>query len=111
MTKRVRDTSAEVFKTDIEPTLSRREQIVFDALQESNEPPTSYELTEFLKSRHQAFDVNSCRPRLTGLLAKKKIEFGEKRKCRITGKRCYTWRISVPQPIEWREPVAQRLEF
>lgn len=98
MKKNVRDTSTEVYRSDIMPSLNRRERIVFDALQECDEPPTGYELTEFLKERHQAFDVNSCRPRLTGLLKKHKVELGPKRKCRITGKRSYTWRIAEPQP-------------
>jgi len=107
--KRVRDTSAAVFYEAIQPSLSTREQIVYTALQSFCEPPTSYELTDYLIARRLVSDLNGCRPRLTELLAKGHVALGPKRKCRVTNITVYTWRIARPLPA--REPEPQRLNF
>lgn len=101
----VRSTSAQVYREDIEPSLPRREQIVLDGLKDYGSAPTAYELTEFLRQRHQAFDVNSCRPRLTALLAKGKVVTGEKRRCHITNKTALTWLVAM----RYQEPTQDRL--
>lgn len=108
--KHVRDTSAVAYR-EIEPTLSRRERSVLDALRNwIGEAPTSYELTEYLKGIGQAFDLNSIRPRLTSLQDKHLVETGEKRKCRISGRTVYTWHVSSPR-VPLPEPIPQRLGF
>lgn len=106
--KAVRTTSGEAYR-EIEPSLGRREQSVLDALRDwRGEAPTSYELTEYLKARGQAFDLNSCRPRLTSLQEKHLVVTGEKRRCTISGKRAFTWSLPrVPLP----EPIPLRLQF
>lgn len=105
--KRVRVTSAEALRA-ITPTLPRREQVVFDALKAwRGEPPTGYELTEALRRTHQAFDVNSVRPRLTGLQNKGIVATGERRRCRVSGKNSFTWIVVGPRPVS--DPIQQAL--
>ncbi len=107
--KRVRDTSAECYR-ELQLTLSRREQAVLDALERwQGDPPTGYELTEALKQVHAAFDVNSCRPRLTALFDKGLVDRVTKRRCRITGRTAYTWRVAVPEFAD--PPVQQELSL
>lgn len=109
--KRVRTTSAAVYR-DLQPSLQRREQIVLDALTAWQGPrPTSYELTRWLQADHLAFDVNSCRPRISALVDKGLLEPGPKRSCRVTGKTAFTWIVVAPRPEPYREPEPQRLEF
>jgi len=108
--KRVRTTSAEAYR-DLQPSLQRREQIVLDALKAWTGPsPTSYELTQALQERGQAFDLNSVRPRLCSLQDKALVRTGDKRRCAVSGKTVYTWEVCAPPRVA-REPEPMRLEF
>ena len=108
--KRVRTTSAAVYR-ELQPSLQRREQIVLDALKAWRGPaPTSYELLQALQERGQAFDLNSVRPRLCSLQDKALVRTGDKRRCQVSGKTVYTWEVCAP-PRVTREPEPMRLEF
>lgn len=107
--KRVRDTSALALRS---LDLPRREQIVLTALQQWTGPaPTSYELTRWLQADDLAFDVNSCRPRISALVDKGLVVAGPRRACRVTGKSAYTWLIAParqpdPEPLSFTWEVA-----
>lgn len=107
--KKVRTTSAAALR-ELTPSLSRREQIVLDALADwRGDPPSAYELTRALQERGLVFDLNGVRPRISALVDKGLVTTGAKRRCRITGRTAFTWRLAAP-PVP-REPEAQRLEF
>jgi hypothetical protein len=85
---------------ELKPTLAGRELFVLAELRayerERNQQPTSYELVAFAQSRwpDHAIDLNTVRPRLTGLLKTRKlIVKDEKRPCSVTGKTAWTWRV------------------
>ena len=108
--KAVRDTSAACYREHIKPTLYKREWLVLEVLRQwHGAAPTSYELTDALRANGLVQDVNGVRPRITALVDKGLIEPGDKRRCRITGRTAYTWK--VVQPRVEREPEAQRLSF
>jgi hypothetical protein len=97
---RVVDTSRAAFDR-VRQTLTRREVIVFRALCEllqmsGREDATGGELTELLKRRHEARDVNGCRPRLTGLHDKGWIERLPARRCRAYASSAHPYRPIVP---------------
>ena len=92
--KRVTDTSAEAYR-ELRPKLPAREQAVMKALGiYSAKPCTSYELLETMRHGNPRLDVNSCRPRLTELHARGLVVREPKRRCRITGRLAYTWRVA-----------------
>ena len=94
-TGRVADTSLEAFREVVTPTIKGRQMNVLMALalweSQGISAPTSYELTEFMKGKGLARDVNDCRPRLSELLTLGKVIRGEKRCCSITGCTAATW--------------------
>jgi len=96
MKKKVRDTSRAVF-AELQSSLQRREQIVYDALKAWTGPaPTAYELTRWLQADDLVMDPNAVRPRLTNMLDKGLVATSDKRACRVTGRRAYTWIIQDP---------------
>jgi len=96
--KRVRDTSIEAY-IEVFQTISERERNVLFSIQvyrELNEQwPTAYELYQFMANTgvKGTFDINSVRPILTYMKDLYLVEFTGKRKCSVTGKRVYTWKI------------------
>lgn len=96
--KRVRDTSIEAY-IEVYQTISERERNVLFSIQayrDLNETwPTAYELYHFMSSSgvKGTFDINSVRPVLTHMKDLYLVEFTDKRKCSITGKKVYTWKI------------------
>lgn len=108
----VTDTSRAAFD-GLQDTLPRREQLVWDALARCDRAPTSYELTERMRLDGNAFDVNSCRPRLTKLHEKGCIRRLGKRTCAVTGRTSYTWQVVLGKPpvkAKRQEPKAQPVE-
>ena len=97
-------TSAEAYQV-LEPMLVTRQRAVVHGLERYRRAhggwPTSGELTRFMKQRRigTVHDLNDVRPRLTELLAAKRIGhewIGDqplKRKCAVTGITCLTWRL------------------
>jgi len=83
--------------------LPRREQLVWDALAQCQQAPTAYELMRQMQAAGNAFDVNSCRPRITALYQKGCVRRVGKRICRITGRLAYCWQAVPSQP-----PVVQK---
>lgn len=96
--KRVRDTSIEAY-IEVLQTISERERGVLFSIQayrSLNEIwPTAYELFQFMFGAgvRGTFDINSVRPVLTYMKDLHLVEFTDKRKCSVTGKRVYTWKI------------------
>lgn len=97
--KRVQSTSIAAYR-EIAGTLPAREALVRLRLQGyvalHHAAPTGYELLQFMRVFDPALDLNSVRPRLTALEAKRLIQKGEKRRCAITGKTAFTWRLCLP---------------
>ena len=104
MKKRQADTAIAVYRSDIEPTLQKREQFVLEHLKQyyksHREAPTAYELLQWMQVQNLRLrlDANSVRPRLTSLFEKGWVRHGDKRRCHVTNKPVLTWEPSVPQP-------------
>lgn len=102
----VRDTSRSAYD-DLRGSLPRRERLVWEQLLACSTAPTSYELTERMKRAGLAFDVNSCRPRLTALFDRGCVRRLGKRTCGVTGKTVYTWQAIVGRPpVKAKKPAA-----
>ena len=96
----VQDTSLEVYRTRILPTLTAREVAIFRALCDylrvtEAADATGGELTAWAVSKELARDVNGVRPRLTGLLHKGWIESLPARRCRAYGNHAHPVRPVV----------------
>src|SRR5262245_6722017 len=96
--RRIRVTSLEAWR-EVQKSLPEREGAVMHALirhfvDDRGMPLTSYELFRQMKSRDEAFDINSVRPRLTKLQEKGLVRMGEKVTCTITQKSAYTWELA-----------------
>lgn len=102
--KRVRDTSIEAFKEVLE-TLGHRNRTVLVGLNnyiaKVQVCPTAYELFEWLKLRGEVRDLNSVRPRLTNLCEMGMVVMTTKRKCTVTGKTVYAWRLPKYATVDW----------
>lgn len=91
------ETAATVYREDIKPTLTDRQQFVRQELaafiQAKHYAPTALELLRLMHQRHQDryFDVNSVRPRLNELEAIGSVRHGVKRRCDVSGKTVLTW--------------------
>lgn len=113
--KQVRDTSAQVFHEDIEPTLHGRQLFVRQQLEafiaEYSQAPTALELVRFVAATfpQRQVDVNTIRPRLFEMEQQGFVGHAAKRKCTISGKTSYTWEPTTPKPPQRPEPVPQRL--
>lgn len=96
--KRVRDTSIEAY-IEVFQTISERERSVLVSLQAYFQDkglwPTAYELYQFMSQVgiKGMFDINSVRPVLTYMKDLCLVEFTEKRKCTVSNKKVYTWKI------------------
>jgi len=93
----ITDTSQSAYD-GLRASLPRREQLVWDALAQCQQAPTAYELMRQMQAQHEAFDVNSTRPRLTALYQKGCVRRVGKRICRITGRLAYCWQAVPSQP-------------
>lgn len=96
------DTSLEVYHDRILPTLQKRELAVLMALYDYQDATgyggaTGGELTEWMKSRGLARDVNGVRPRLTGLSDKGWVQSGSARKCRAYGTAAHPYWPTLPR--------------
>ena len=60
--------------------------------------PTSYELVNYMIARDMADDLNTVRPRLTGLQERGMVRTGHKRPCGVTGKMAYVWELAPTEP-------------
>lgn len=89
--------------SEIEASLEEREEAVLMGLRRCiawyQRNPTSYELLEFMQTQRiggdRVKDVNSVRPRLTSLKAKRRVVADdEKRRCTVTGRMANTWRLA-----------------
>lgn len=112
------DTARDVYRDDILPTLESRQQFVRDHLrayieQHDGEAPTALELLAFVQARWpgRPFDVNTIRPRLTAMNDMHMVRMDAKRRCRISGKRVYTWALDEPRQAAEREPQPQAFTF
>lgn len=88
------DTSLEAYR---KIDLNERERLVLAALDAHKEPPTSYELAQYMYEAGTAIDLNSTRPRLTDLKNKGVVEKTNKRQCMVTGNTAYVWRRKVKE--------------
>lgn len=111
------DTARAVYHRDIEPTLEARQKFVRDHLraylEEYAQAPTGLELLAFAQRRcpTQRLDVNTIRPRLTELHDRGLVRMGEKRRCRESGKRVFTWELAEPAKPSAQEPTEQFFQF
>ena len=100
------ETAATVYREDIKPTLTDRQQFVRHELAEfvvnRHYGPTSLELLRFMHHRYpdRYFDVNSVRPRLHELAAMEppQVRHGVKRRCDVSGKTVLTWVLATGKP-------------
>ena len=110
--KRIQITSLEAYYKLL-PTLPERERAVLEGLKIyhlglANVWPTAYELFSYMEARctPTIFDVNSVRPVLTRLKDKGLVEFGERKRCAITGQNAHVWRfITSIQMALWPSPI------
>lgn len=103
--KRIRDTTLEAFR-EVVTTLAFRERAALVGLTNyiamNHAFPTAYELYEYMKAKGDAFDINSVRPRLTGLCDRGAVVMNEqKRKCTVSGKSAHTWRLPHFVTVNW----------
>lgn len=97
---RIADTSRASWQQRIFPKLTGKEVKVFAALHEAlretgQSDMTGGELTEWMRERKLARDVNGCRPRLTGLQDKGWIERLPARMCRAYHSSAHPYRPVV----------------
>lgn len=86
--KDVADTSRESYKELVETDkLSERHQEYIDVLSSLSEPSTDQEVTR--AANH--IDPNYFRPRRKELFDLGMVMRGQKRRCKITNKKVYTW--------------------
>ena len=98
------ETAATVYRADIKPTLTDRQQFVRHELAQFvvslHYGPTALELLQFMHGRYpdRYFDVNSVRPRLNELEAIGSVRHGVKRRCDVSGKTVLTWVLASGKP-------------
>jgi len=92
--KAVADTSIDAYRQLVQ-SLPSRELAVLNALRAQAEPPSAYELFQWMAARGIVFDLNSVRPRLTELQERHYVERAAKRRCRVTGRTVYTWKAAI----------------
>lgn len=97
--KRIQVTTLEAYYKLL-PTLPEREKAVLEGLKMfhlglANVWPTAYELFSYMEARSipNIFDVNSVRPVLTRLKDKGLVQFGERKRCAISGQNAHCWQF------------------
>jgi len=82
----VRDTSTQAYR-DIKPKLRKWQSAVLDVIVYL-ENPTNTEISDYT-----GFPINIITPRTNELVKKGFVYKAEKKKCSITGKMAFTWRV------------------
>lgn len=85
----VADTSLHAYRTEVEPTLGERQQIVYDLLKNARETLTNSEIAARLN-----WPINCVTPRIHELREAGKVVADGKRTCRCTGRTAYAWTIT-----------------
>ena len=85
----VRSTSLNVYRDEVEPTLSARQEAVLSAFSR-RENFTNLELARFLE-----WEINTVTPRVKELRDKGILEEHCKRTCRISGRTASCWQIKL----------------
>lgn len=82
----MQETSLAAYRSEVEPTLSERQSLVFAALGKAG-PMTNCELAEYLGWR-----INTVTPRTNELVKIGRATRDCQRPCRITGRTAIAWR-------------------
>lgn len=80
-------TSLDAF-TEIKPTLGKRQQKVYNAIKQLGSP-SNLEIANYLQ-----LPINQVTPRTNELVKMNKVEFAEKRQCKISKMKVMTWKIT-----------------
>jgi DNA-binding MarR family transcriptional regulator len=85
----IRSTSLKVYREEVEPTLSARQEAVLSAFRR-RERLTNLELARFLE-----WEINTVTPRVKELRDKGILEEHCKRTCNISGRTAICWQIKI----------------
>lgn len=83
----IQETSLRVYRDEVEPTLGKRQKIVYEAFKQKEEW-TNSELSSFL-----GIPINAITPRVFELRQKGLVQEAKRRPCKVTGRTCIAWEI------------------